>query len=222
MTHSSGRSRHISESLEESPKPQKKSKSKERSVSASPEPRKKSKSKSRERSLSESPEPRKESKSRRDRYSAPVPQNYSSRYSSLVPQKFSNRRHSAPESQKIYVIENSPESPEPQEKSKRKNRDRSVSESPEPQEKPKRKSRDRSISESPEPQEKSKRKRERSRHRRSTPELPNYSSHRCSDSESLDSRNQKFFLDLGPLKDNYQDKKPVAKRKSTYIEVGKF
>jgi hypothetical protein len=140
----------------------------------------------------------------------------------LVPQKFFNRRHSAPELQKIYVIENSPESPEPQEKSKRKNRDRSVSESLEPQEKPKRKSRDRSVSKSLEPQEKSKRKRERSRHRRSTPELPNYSSHRRSDSESPDPRNQKFFLDLGPLKDNYQDKKPVAKRKSTYIEVGKF
>ena len=120
MTRSSGRSRHVFESLEESPKPQKKSKSKERSVSASPEPRKKSKSKSRERSLSESPKLRKESKSRRDRYSAPVPQNYSSRYSSPVPQKFSNRRHSAPESHKIYVIESSPESSELRKSSKEK------------------------------------------------------------------------------------------------------
>ena len=75
---------------------------------------------------------------------------------------------------------------------------------------------------SPEPRKKSKSKRERSRHRRSAPELQNYSSHRRSDSESPDPRNQKFFLDLGPLKDNYRDKKVVAKRNNTYVEVGKF
>ena len=101
-----------------------------------------------------------------------------------------------------------------------KNRDRGVFfESLKPteqQKKPKRKSRDRSVSsEPPEQQKKPKSKRER---RRSTPELPNYRS----DSESPDSRNQKIFLDLGPLKDNYKDKKSVAKRKFTYIEVGKF
>src|ERR1041385_2734225 len=96
MTRSSGqggRSRHVSESLEESPEPQKKSKSK-----------------SRERSVSESLEPRKKSKSKSHRHSAPVPQNYFSRHSSPVPQKYSNRRHSTPEPQKIYVIESSPES----------------------------------------------------------------------------------------------------------------
>ena len=81
---------------------------------------------------------------------------------------------------------------------------------------------EKNLSEPSEPQKKPKSKRERSRHQRSAPELQNYSSHRRSDSESPDPQNQKFFLDLGPLKDNYQDKKSVAKRKSTYIEVGKF
>ena len=107
MTRSSGqggRSRHVSESLEETPEPQKKSKSK-----------------SRERSVSESPEPRKKSKSKSHRHSTPVPQNYFSRHSSPVPQKYSNRRHSALEPQKIYVIESSPESLEPQKNLKARN-----------------------------------------------------------------------------------------------------